>query len=176
LSYAEKRSIHNRGYTSQWLKIIKVNDKMRIVSIAVAVMFIGIIISLGILLPQQAFAIEGPQAIPTSAGVPPTRTTVARTAVINLGGYKRTQTAIALASATVTMTPIETASPTPTLTTVITATALPIPTKILKPQRLPDTGNVASSDIWYSTSVLGLIGICLLVSIGLYWQSKRPVK
>lgn len=153
---------------------------MRIVSIVLAIIFIGMVISLGISLPQHAFAIGAPQAIPTSAGVPPTHTAAARTAVINLGGYKLTQTAIALAGATVTTTTTETIPPTPTLTPTptrtITATALPMPTKQLKPQRLPYTGNVDSSDIWYRTSILGLIGICLLVSIGLYWQSKRPVK
>lgn len=148
---------------------------MRIVRIMVTIMVIGIVVVLGISLPAHVFAIGAPQAIPTSTGVPPTRTTT-RTAVINLGSYKLTQTAVALASATMARTSLATMSPIPTLTAASTTTVIPQPTTMRKPQHLPNTGNVDSSDVWYSTSILGLIGICLLVSIGLYWQSKRALK
>jgi hypothetical protein len=130
-------------------------------------------------LPQPVLAVNGPQAIPTSAGVPPTRTTAARTPVINLGGYKLTQTALVLTQSTVTVTSSLTPIPTETAVNTATETTTTIPataTRPAKPQRLPNTGNVDQGDVWSSTAIIILISVCLLLGLGLYWQSRRVLK
>jgi hypothetical protein len=121
---------------------------MRVIFIGIALLILSTLL-FGGYLPQPVLAVGFPKAIPTSAKVPPTKASNPNPPVINLGRYKLTQTAIALTltqtaiAVTVTNTPSPMASITPTTTVVQART----PT-ILKPNHLPNTGNVDSSDIW----------------------------
>ena len=88
-------------------------------------------------------------------------------AVIDLQSVKSTQTAIAN-EATGTAVP---SAATPVIKVLAT-----IQPTMQKPARLPNTGSADSSDIWYNTPIMVLIGICVLLSIGLYLQNKRALK
>ena len=47
---------------------------------------------------------------------------------------------------------------------------------IAKPARLPDTGSADSSDIWSNIPLISLIGFCVILGFGLYWQNTRVLK
>jgi hypothetical protein len=101
-----------------------------------------------------------------------TSTSTQNNPVIDLQSYKSTQTAIAAQSLPATPLPsavLQTA--TVGIKQIPTAQATSI-----KPVRLPHTGNVDSSDIWSNTPILLLIGICIIISLGLWWQSRRTIK
>lgn len=153
---------------------------MRNIVTGITLILLSAILCIGYL-PQPVYAVPGPQAIPTSTGVPPTRTTAVRTPVINLSSYKLTQTALVQTQSIITGTIAASVSSKSTATIITTATATATTihataTRQAKPQRLPDTGTVDQSDIWNSTPIMMLISVCILLSIGLYWQSTRVLK
>lgn len=88
-------------------------------------------------------------------------------AVIDLQSVKSTQTAIANE---VTGTAV------PHAATAVIKVLATIQSTTLKPARLPDTGSADSSDIWNNTAIMVLIGICVVLSIGLYLQNRRALK
>jgi len=87
--------------------------------------------------------------------------------VIDLQNVKSTQTAIANEA---------TGTAVPSAATTVSKVLATIQPTTLKPARLPDTGSADSSDIWDNTPIMVLIGICVLLSIGLYLQNRRALK
>jgi hypothetical protein len=129
-----------------------------------------IILMVGIYIQQPRLFGDG-AANANATSVLATSTRAANNPVIDLQSYKSTQTAIAAQAQTTAQSPtivIQTATVNPHQPTVQ-------PT-IAKPARLPQTGSVDSSDIWSNIPILLLIGVCTLLSIGFYWQSKRSLR
>ena len=129
-----------------------------------------IILMVGIYIQQPQLFGDG-AANANATTVLATITRAANNPVIDLQSYKSTQTAIVAQAQTTAQSPtmvVQTATINPNQPTVK-------PT-IAKPVRLPDTGSVDSSDIWTNIPILLLIGICVVVSLGLFWQSRRTIK
>jgi hypothetical protein len=128
---------------------------------------ICIILMIGIYIQQPQLFGDG-AANANATTVPATSTRAANNPVIDLQTYKSTQTAIAAQAQTTAQSAtvvVQTATVNPSQPTVKPITA--------KPARLPQTGSVASSDIWNNSPILLLIGICVAISLGLFWQSQR---
>ena len=131
---------------------------------------ICIILMVGIYIQQPQLFGDG-AANANATTVLATITRAANNPVIDLQSYKSTQTASVAQAQTTAQSPtmvVQTATINPSQATIK-------PT-IAKPVRLPDTGSVDSSDIWTNTPILLLIGICVVVSLGLFWQSRRTIK
>ena len=129
-----------------------------------------IILMVGIYIQQPQLFGDG-AANANATIVPATSTRAANNPVIDLQSYKSTQTAIAAQAQTTAQSAtmvVQTATVNPSQPTV-----KPI---IAKPARLPQTGSVDSSDIWNNSPILLLIGICVAISLGLFWQSQRALK
>ncbi len=88
-------------------------------------------------------------------------------AVIDLQSVKSTQTAIANEATVMAV---------PHAATAVIKVLETIQPTMLKPVLLPDTGSADSSDIWNNTPIMVLIGICVVLSIGLYLQNRRALK
>jgi hypothetical protein len=132
---------------------------------------ICIILMVGIYIQQPRLFGDTPVvANPTIISV--TYTPVGNNPVIDLQVYDATQTAIAAQSLQVT--PV--ASVVMYTATVARNQVATAPTLTSKPVRLPQTGSVDSSDIWSNTPILLLIGICITISLGLWWQSRNTIK
>ncbi len=134
--------------------------------LVVLLLSICIILMVGIYI-QQPRLFGDTATIVTTPNIAQTYTPVTNNPVIDLQSVQATQTVIA-------NQPAVTAIALPA-TAVINVIATP-QSPTVKPVRLPSTGSTDSSDIWSNTPVIVLIGICLLLSIGLYWQSTRLLK
>lgn len=121
-----------------------------------AILMVGIYIRL----PQ----LFGDTTTVISAPITPANDTPINNPIVDLQSVKSTQTAIVNQTTT-------TALPRPAAT-VINVIA-PAPPAIVTPARLPITGSADGSDIWNNTAIIGLIGGCIVLSVGLYWQSRR---
>lgn len=139
--------------------------RMRII-LVVLLLSICIILMVGIYI-QQPRLFGDTATVVTTPIIAITYTPVTNNPVIDLQSVQSTQTVIANQS---TVTAI--ALPATAIINVIATPQSPT----VKPVRLPATGSTDSSDIWSNTPIIVLIGICVLLSIGLYWQSKRPLK
>lgn len=127
---------------------------------------ICIILMVGIYIQQPRLFGDTTTVVSTPI-IAPTTAPIQNTPVIDLHGVKSTQTAIAQHITATTISLPATA----VIAIIVTPQSHPN-----KPVRLPSTGSIDSSDIWSNTPVIVLIGMCALLSIGLYWQSQRRLK